>query len=63
MPSTRQADLRPLPGGICLAAGDPEAQPAGDDRHVLDLQRDQFGAAQRAGKAEQQQRPVAPTAG
>jgi len=39
---------------------DPQTQPTGDDRHVLDLQRDQLGRAQRTGKAEQQQRPVAP---
>ena len=48
---------------IGLAAGDPKPEPARDDAHVLHLQRHQFGAAQRAGQADQQQRAVAPAAG
>ena len=38
-------------------------EPARRDGDVLDIQRYQFGAAQRAGKADQQQRAVAPAAG
>ena len=63
MPSARQADLRPLPCLVGLAAADAQAQPAGDDGDVFDLQRHQFGAAQRADEAEQQQRAITPAAG
>ena len=59
----RQADLRPLPRLVGLSPADAQPQPAGDDGDVLDAERDQFGAAQRADEAEQQQRAVAPAAG
>ena len=58
-----QADLGPLPGRVGLAARNAEPEPAGDLGDVLDLQRHQLGAAQRAGEAKQQQGPVAPAAG
>ena len=59
----RQADLGPLPrpGRSCCGRCRSRSPPA-SDRDVLDLQRHQLGAAQRAGEAEQQQRPVAPAA-
>ena len=60
--AARQADLGPLPRLVGFAAADAQPQPAGDDGDVLDTQRNQFGAAQRAGEAEQQQRAVAPAA-
>ena len=53
----------PCPAWSVLLRGDAQPQPAGDLGDVLDLQRHQFGAAQRAGEAEQQQGPVAPAAG
>ena len=56
MPAARQAEFGALPGRIGLAAADLQAQPAGDVGDVVGLQRDQLGAAQRAGEAEQQQR-------
>ena len=63
VPAARQADLGPLPGLVGLAPADAQPQAAGDDGDVLDLQGDEFGAAQRGGEAEQQQRAVAPAAG
>ena len=59
----RQADLGPLPGLVGLAAADAQPQPAAHRGDILDLERHEFGAAQRAGEAEQQQCPVAPAAG
>ena len=50
-----QADLGPLPGRVGLAARNPQPEPAGDLGDVLDLERNQLGAAQRAGEAEQQE--------
>ena len=41
----RQADLGPLPRRVGLAPRDPDAQPAGGEGHVLDLQRHQLGTA------------------
>ena len=63
VPPARQADLGPLPGLVGLAAADAQPQAAGDDGDVLDMEGNKFGAAQRAGEAEQQQRAVAPAAG
>ena len=63
MPPARQADLGALPGLVGLSARDAQPQAAGDDGHILDMQGNQFGAAQRTNEAEQQQRPVAAAAG
>jgi hypothetical protein len=61
--AARQADLGPLPRLVSFAASDAQPEPAGDDGHILDLERHQFGAAQRAGEAEQQQGAITPAAG
>ena len=58
-----QADLRPLPGRIGLARAMRMQSPPGRGGDVLDIQRHQLGAAQRAGEADQQQRAVTPPAG
>ena len=63
MSPARQADLGPLPRLVGFAAANAQPQPAGHHGDVLDAKRNQFGAAQRAGEAEQQQRAVAPAAG
>ena len=60
--AARQADLRPLPRRIGLAARNAQPQPARVHADVVDAQRHQFGAAQRAGEAEQQECAVAPAA-
>ena len=43
---------------VRFAATDGYAHPLGDFLDVLDVQRNQFGAAEGAGKAKQQQRAV-----
>src|SRR5271157_1204314 len=60
--AARQADLRPLPRRIGLAARNAQPQSAGDHADILDLQCHEFGATQRAGEAEQQECAVAPAA-
>jgi hypothetical protein len=60
---TRQADLSPLPCLIGFATADPQPQAAGHDGDVLDLKKNQLGAAQCADEAEQQQGAVTPAAG
>ena len=62
MPPARQTDLGPLPRLVGLAAADAQPQAAGDDGDVLDMEGNQFGAAQRGGEAEQQQCAIAPAA-
>ena len=57
-----QADLRPLPRFICLATQNANTQSVGSQSHILDLQRHHFGAAQRPGKADQQQGAIAAAA-
>jgi aryl carrier-like protein len=48
---------------VGLSPDDAQPQPAGGDGDVLDMESHQFGAAQRAGEAEQQQGAVAAAAG
>ena len=52
----------PLPVLVGFAAAQPQPQPAGDDRDIFHIEGHEFGAAQCAGKPEQQQGAVAPAA-
>jgi hypothetical protein len=61
--AARQPDLGPLPCRIGLAATGAQTQTVGIDPHVFDLERHQLGAAQCAGEAEQEKRPIMPAAG
>lgn len=63
MLAARQADLGPLPGLVGFSPGDAQPQTAADAGDILDLQGDEFGAAQRAGEAEQEEQTVASAAG
>ena len=53
-----QADLGPLPCLVGLAAANAQPQPAAHHGDVLDAKESQFGATERVGEAEQQQRPI-----
>jgi hypothetical protein len=50
-------DLVPLPALVGLAAPDPDAQPVRHVAQVLDLERYQLAAAERAREAQRQQCP------
>jgi hypothetical protein len=60
VPAARQADLGPLPRLVGFSPIDAQAQPVGDRDNVLDVERNQFGAAQGGGETDRQQGAVAP---
>ena len=51
-------DIGTCAGGICLRAWDHQPDAGRDRPHVLDVDRHQFGTPQRAGEADEQQRPI-----
>jgi len=63
VPAARQADLSPLPRRIGLAARDPQRNPPATIATSSTRNATNFGAAQRAGETDQQQRAVGLAAG